>query len=151
MKPTEHDTVFLLVEDDRNDAFFVEREFKNAPHSILLKVVRDGEEAMQYIGGDCPFGDRQECPIPNVILLDLKMPRIGGFEFLKWIRRHAPARMRMIPVIIMSSSNLPEDVARAYDLGANSYLVKPVEWKKFRDLITELGIYWTHHALTPQF
>ena len=151
MKHSRHPKVFLLVEDDEHDAFFVEREFKTAPQDICLKVVRDGQEAIDYISAEGRFADRNQYPIPNVILLDLKMPRLNGFEFLQWLRRSAANGLKTIPVIVMSSSNLNQDVSRAYELGANSYLVKPVQWKKFKELIAELGFYWTQHALTPQF
>ena len=151
MSDMENPTVFLLVEDDEHDAFFVQREFTKAPHNIMLKRVRDGQEAIDYVSGADRFADRQEFPVPNVVLLDLKMPRINGFDFLQWLRKTAPDTLRTIPVIVMSSSDLSKDVERAYHLGANSYLVKPIEWKKFRDLITQLGVYWTQHALTPRF
>lgn len=151
MNDAEKPSVFLLVEDDQHDAFFVEREFKKAPHHIVLKRVCDGQEAIDYVSGAGPYADRQEFPIPNVVMLDLKMPRINGFDFLQWLRKTAPDGLCTIPVIVMSSSDLPKDVARAYHLGANSYLVKPIEWKKFQDLILGLGLYWTQHALTPRF
>jgi CheY-like chemotaxis protein len=145
------ETVFLLVEDNPHDAFFVKREFSRSPSQITLRVTSDGAEAIDYLMGEGKYADRFSFPIPNVIFLDLKMPRIGGFEFLHWLRSKAPGRLRMIPVVVMSSSSLERDVQRAYELGVNSYLVKPVEWHEFRKLISDLGIYWTERALTPRF
>jgi CheY-like chemotaxis protein len=142
-------TVFLLVEDDPNDVLLAKLEFAKAPFAIRVEVVSDGVEAMDYINGRTKFDDRKEFPIPDVILLDLKMPRVSGFEFLKWLRTESPVHCRMIPVVIMSSSALSEDVDRAYSLGANSYLVKPVEWPEFRERINALGVYWAWHSQTP--
>jgi CheY-like chemotaxis protein len=81
-----------------------------------------------------------------VILLDLKMPRINGFEFLEWLRSTGPRAHRFIPVVMMSSSALKEDVDRAYSLGANSYLVKPVSWALFKERVKAIGIYWAEHV-----
>jgi CheY-like chemotaxis protein len=142
-------TTFLLVEDDQNDVFFVEREFKCAPVHLRLKVVRDGLEAKRYIEGHGEFAERESSPLPDVILLDLKMPRMGGFEFLQWLRSEAPENTRIIPVVVMSSSAEDVDVKRAYSLGVNSYMVKPVSWLEFRQRIRALGIYWAEHVEIP--
>jgi two-component system response regulator len=89
-------------------------------------------------------------PLPNVILLDLNMPRLNGFDFLEWLRSGASGQHRFIPVVVMSSSALEEEVARAYALGVNSYMVKPVDWQKFRERIKTLGIYWAEHVEIPE-
>jgi len=144
------ETVFLLVEDDENDAYLVEREWqRGAPSHIKLKHVPDGVEAVRYLSGEGEYGDRENFPIPNVILLDLKMPRFSGFDFLRWLHRDAVAPLGLIPVLVLSSSTEPEDVARAYALGANTYLIKPLNWRKFQDCVRMLGVYWTEHAVTP--
>jgi CheY-like chemotaxis protein len=144
------DSTFLLVEDDDNDAFMVRMEFKRAPHHIHLQVVNDGKEAMHYLCGDGQFADRDKHPLPNVILLDLKMPRVNGYEFLEWLRRKSPGGLRLIPVLVMSGSALPQDINRVYALGANSYIVKPTNWRVFKKMVADLGIYWTEHAATPE-
>jgi CheY-like chemotaxis protein len=151
MKPEKNKAVFLLVEDDPNDAFLVEREFAKANQTVRLQVVNDGQEAVHYLKGEGQYSDRDAHPMPNLLLLDLKMPRLGGFEFLKWLRSKSAENTRLIPVVVLSSSHLEEDVERAYNLGANSYMVKPLNWDEFRKLLVDLGIYWTKHALTPQF
>lgn len=143
-------TTFLLVEDDDNDVLLVRLEFRKAPRHIHLHVVNDGQEAMQYLCGHGPYADRDKHPLPNVILLDLKMPRINGYEFLVWLRSKAPGDLRLIPVLVMSGSALPEDINRVYSLGANSYVVKPADWIVFKKLVEALGIYWSELASTPE-
>jgi CheY-like chemotaxis protein len=143
-------TTFLLVEDEPNDVALVQMEFAKAPFPIRLYPVGDGSEAIDYIEGRGKFANRKEYPMPDVVLLDLKMPRVSGFDFLKWLRTESPNSCHLIPVVVMSSSSLEEDVDRAYGLGANSYLVKPVDWVQFRERIKALGIYWAWHSQTPQ-
>lgn len=121
-------------------------ELNRACTPIRLEVVEDGGEAMCYLEGRSPYCDRATHPVPHVILLDLKMPRVDGFEFLEWLRGKCVREYRFIPVVVMSSSALPEDVDRAYSLGANSYLVKPVSWALFKERIKALGIYWAEHV-----
>jgi len=127
----------------------LELEFQRVPANIRLVAVPDACEAMHYIQGEGKYSDVGKYPIPDVILLDLKMPRINGFEFLEWLRSKSPHHYRFIPVVIMSSSGLREDVDRAYALGANSYMVKPVQWKLFQQRIQAMGIYWAEHVEKP--
>jgi len=141
-------TVFLLVEDDPHDAFMVEREFGHAPH-LILRHVADGLEAVHYLSGEGKYSDRDQFPLPNVILLDLKMPRFSGFDFLDWLHTKSPGDLRVIPVIVMSSSSMPEDVKRVYALGANCYMSKPVNWRLFQERIRTLGVFWSEHVETP--
>lgn len=137
-------TTFLLVEDDENDAWFVRHQFQGASGHIRLEVVHDGTEGCNYLTGVGKFQNRTEYPLPDVILLDLKMPRMSGFEFLHWLRKEAPANLQLTPVVVMSSSGIREDVRRAYLLGANSYMVKPIDWHGFKERMRNLGIYWSH-------
>ncbi len=127
----------------------LELEFRRIPANIRLVAVPDGREAMHYIQGEGKYSDTSQHPVPDVILLDLKMPRINGFEFLKWLRSQSPPHYRVTPVVVMSSSALREDVDRAYALGANSYMVKPVQWKLFQQRIQAMGIYWAEHVEKP--
>jgi CheY-like chemotaxis protein len=142
------DTNFLLVEDDRNDALLVQEVFGRA-NSCQLSVVEDGQEAMEYLLGKGIFRDRDQFPLPHVVLLDLKMPRIDGFEFLKWLRHDSPRSLRFLPVVVMSSSNQPKDVQRAYELGVNSYLLKPIQWAEFQARMEALNIFWALHVEKP--
>ena len=143
-------TVFLLVEDDKNDVFLVRREFKDAPGNIRLEAVSDGVEAIRYLEGQGDYANRSNFPLPHVILLDLKMPRVNGFEFLSWVRTGAPHPVRTIPVVVMSSSGESVDVTRAYSLGVNSYMIKPIDWESFRERIRVMGVYWADHVEKPQ-
>ncbi len=134
----------LVVEDDINDVLLLKRAFsKSHPVSPpALTVVADGESAVRYLGGDGEFGDRERHPLPSLVLLDLKLPRMSGHEVLEW-RRHQ-TRLVRIPVVVMSSSQQASDIARAYDCGANSYLVKPVELKVLVEITGALQRYWLH-------
>lgn len=143
-------TTFLLVEDDPNDISLLEMELRNCPSPIHLMSVNDGEQAIHYLQGRGAFGDRSTYPLPDVILLDIKMPRINGFQFLEWLRCQSPVPQRCIPVVIMSSSGLREDVEKAYALGANSYMVKPIGWKQFKERVKALGLYWAEYMETPE-
>ena len=127
----------------------LEMEFRRVPAHIRMVAVHDGKEAMQYLEAEGKFSNEEKYPVPDVVLLDLKMPRINGFEFLHWLRCESPAHLRFIPVVVMSSSALRQDVDKAYALGANSYLVKPVQWKLFQERIQALGLYWAVHVERP--
>jgi CheY-like chemotaxis protein len=115
--------VYLYAEDVDVDALLVSREMARHPDSRLLRV-NDGQEAIDYLLGTTRYEDRKRFPLPNIILLDVKMPRMNGFDFLQWRRAEAPPDLRVIPVIMFSSSNIQDDVWRAYQLGANRYMVK---------------------------
>lgn len=142
-------TILLLVEDDPNDVLLVQNEFKDDLAHVRIQHVGDGREAVHYLKGEGRFKKREAHPLPNVILLDLKMPGFDGFDFLKWLHYEADSALRVIPVIVISSSVLERDIKLAYALGANSYMCKPADWDKFKERIRILGIYWTAHAETP--
>ncbi len=141
--------MFLLIEDDSNDVVFIQQEFKRGAKSVRLEVVSDGVEAVRYLEGTGEYADRSLHPLPDVILLDLKMPRFSGFDFLEWLRSKAPRYLNLIPVVVLSSSNLPQDVVRAYALGVSSYVVKPVNWDLFRERLRVVHTYWAEHVETP--
>ncbi len=115
----------LYVEDDENDVFLLQVAFDEAGISQPLRVVRTGQEAIEYFRGQGIYADRSKYPLPCVTLLDLKLPGLSGLEVLAWMREK-PA-LKPVAVIVLSSSSRPEDVAKAYQLGANSYIVKPVD------------------------
>ena len=141
------DKFILLVEDDPNDVLLLERAFQKAGLQNLLKFVRDGAQAMDYLSAQGIFADRQKFPLPFLLLLDLKMPGMDGFEVLQWVRAQ-PELMRLL-IVVLTSSNLQSDVDRAYELGANSYLVKPVGFEEMVNLIKRFEIYWTEINRTP--
>jgi DNA-binding response OmpR family regulator len=131
----------LLVEDDPNDVFLIQRAFTKANMSSPIQTVSDGEQAMAYLSGEGQFQDRARFPLPGLILLDLKLPRKSGLEVLTWIRAQ-PGSVRRVPVIMLTSSRQSSDVNRAYDLGANSYLVKPVAFEGLLQVVQTVDLYW---------
>lgn len=115
----------LLIEDDSNDTLLLQRAFRRAGITLPLQMVSDGDQAVSYLRGDDKYSDRASHPLPSLILLDLKLPRRSGLEVLQWLRQEAPEQIKAIPVIVLTSSRLSEDVDQAYSLGANSYMAKP--------------------------
>jgi len=142
-------TDFLLVEDDENDVQLMRHAFAQGGFAHRLHAVHDGKEAMAYLAGEEPYSDRKKYPLPGVILLDLKMPRVNGFEFLEWLNTESPGDLRLLPVIVMSSSKHEKDVRKAYELGANCYLVKPVSWGEFLERMKTINVFWGDHVEMP--
>ena len=130
----------MLVEDDPNDVALTELAFERARFGNPLQVVSDGEQAIAYLDAKAPYTDRGRFPIPILVLLDLKLPRRSGFEVLAWIR--STPILRRLPVVVLTSSAQSPDIDRAYDAGANSYLVKPVAFENLLGLVQTLGLYW---------
>ncbi len=138
----------LLVEDDPNDVLLIQRAFRKARLVNPLQVVRDGEEAIAYLGGEGAYADREQYPLPALVLLDLKLPRRSGFEVLQWIRQHAG--LKRVPVVVLTSSRNGPDINQAYELGANSYLVKPVGFEGLVDLLKAVHLYWMVLSEKPE-
>jgi CheY-like chemotaxis protein len=132
----------LLVEDDPNDQLLIRRAFARAKLMNPLRLTRDGDEAVDYLAGDGAFADREANPLPALVMLDLKLPRRSGLEVLEWLRSQAGSLGRT-PVVVLTSSRENRDVDRAYELGANSYLVKPVGFDGLLEMIRTTGLYWT--------
>ena len=137
---------FLLVEDSADDSFFIDRAMKNVP-DVQLCIVKDGQEAIDYLEGRQSYADRKKFPLPDIILLDLKMPRVDGFQFLKWRREQAPDDVSLIPVVVMSGSDLEEDIREAYTLGANRYLVKSTDQDVFQKRMKLMAELWAESEL----
>jgi len=135
-----HGFPLLLVEDLQDDVFLVRRAFASAGLKHTVFDVEDGAQAIEYLCGKGKYADRNAYPIPRLIIADLKMPRVSGFDLIKWMR--ADGYARLIPVIVMSASSLPEDVFRAYDLGANAYMVKPTQYKALELLMRTIAEFW---------
>ncbi len=136
-----------MVEDDADQVLFLGRAFaKAAPAKTpALNVCRDGEEAIAYLSGDAEYADRSTYPIPSLVLLDLKLPRKSGMDVLAWIRRDP--RVGSLPVIVFSSSSEPRDLQRAYALGVNSYLVKPLDLDGLVTLARGIVAFWELNLL----
>lgn len=115
--------VILLAEDDDNDVFFMRRALEKSQFDFPMQVVTDGQHAIDYLGGEGKFSNREEYPLPSVILLDLKMPFRDGFEVLEWIRTQSS--LDAVPVAVLTSSAEERDRRRAKELGASAYFVKP--------------------------
>jgi CheY-like chemotaxis protein len=143
-------TPFILhVEDDPNDVLLIQRAFRKSQFSVMLKNVSDGEMATQYLAGDAEFADRAQFPLPSLMLLDLKLPRKNGFEVLGWLRSQ-PSPLNRLPVVVLSSSNQPADVNRAYEAGANAYMVKPAGFDALLETVKVLAAHWLVHSEKPE-
>ena len=132
--------VILVAEDDAADVTFLKRAFSQAGINVPLHFVRDGQEAIDYLTGEEPFGSRVDHPFPCLMLVDIKMPKLNGFDVLQWVR--GQDELRRLPIVMLTTSNLDGDVNRAYDLGANSYLVKPNDLDDLGRLAVDLQTYW---------
>ncbi len=143
MDRTEH---ILVAEDDPADAFFLQRAFRRAGILVSLHFVQDGQEAIAYLKGCGGYSVRAVYPVPDLLLLDLKMPRLDGFEVLDWTRKQV--QLKSLAVVIFSSSEEPRDIHRAYALGANAYLVKPHSIQELSDLVGKIKKHWSNQGVT---
>jgi len=133
-------TTILLVEDTADDEYLVKRVFTKINLINNLFVVRDGAEALDYLFGTGAHANRDATQMPAVVFLDLKLPKISGLEVLRRIR--ADERTKLLPVVILSSSQEEQDLFQSYSLGANSYVRKPVDFTEFTEAVQQLGFYW---------
>jgi CheY-like chemotaxis protein len=138
----------LVVDDSDNDRFLLRRCFKNAGFDCPLQEVGNGEEAIAYLQGEGPYGERSCFPVPSVVLLDLNMPRKNGFDVLEWMRTQPD--LRGVSVFILSASARPQDVKRAHALGANAFLVKPPTVKELTDMVRSLHDWLQHDHFPPE-
>jgi CheY-like chemotaxis protein len=132
--------IILLVEDNPDDVDLTMIALEKSNIASKVVVAHDGVEALEYLNGTGKFAGRDRTLLPKVIMLDLKMPRMDGLEFLQCIRHDE--RTRLLPVVVFTTSNEDRDKIESYRLGANSYLTKPVDYKKFVDTIQQLASYW---------
>jgi CheY-like chemotaxis protein len=140
-------TTILLAEDETNDVFFMQRCFEKARLLNPLQVVNDGVQAMAYLKGEGEYADREKFPFPILMLLDLRMPRKSGFEVLEW--RASQPGLKRLPTVVLTSSKEGPDINRAYDLGANSYLVKPPQPEALAEMFQRLNSYWVALNVPP--
>jgi DNA-binding response OmpR family regulator len=139
-------TTILLVEADENDVFLFQRALNKPGMNNPLQVARDGQEAIDYLRGGGKFGERAKFPLPGLILLDLKLPFVRGLDVLKWVRQQSD----LSPiVVILSSSRQDDDVAEAYRLGANAYLVKAADVNKLEGMVRAINDFWLMHNTPP--
>ncbi len=137
----------LYVEDEETDVLLLQHVLSRAGISNLLKTVKDGKAAKDYLAGNPPYTDRRLYPLPGLVLLDLNLPYWSGFEVLEWIRQQPT--LRRLPVVVFSSSSRPDDVARAYDAGANAYLVKPNALAELTTQVLALRDFWLQQNQFP--
>lgn len=132
--------IILLVEDNPDDVKLTERALNKAHVLNKLVVAKDGAEALDYLFGTGNWADRDLSTMPQVVLLDLKLPKIDGLEVLRRIR--ADRHTKLLPVVILTSSKEEKDIISGYAMGANSYIRKPVNFNQFADSVRQLGLYW---------
>jgi two-component system, response regulator len=134
MKP---DAIILLVDDSPDDVALTLRALKKNNITNEVRIASDGEEALRYL---LPTGDDPEQPLPALVLLDINLPKVNGLEVLREIRQHP--RTRYLPVVVLTTSNEERDIVETYDLGANSFVRKPVVFADFLEAVRMLGVYW---------
>ena len=137
----------LLVEDDDNDRIFVERAFRKAGVPVEFRAVACGEDAVSYLSARAPYDDRADYPPPSLVLMDLKLTGMSGFEIMEWARKRAESKA--LPIAVLTSSREGADVARAYEAGATTYFVKPTDAEDLRFLVKAVVDYWFVFAKLP--
>jgi CheY-like chemotaxis protein len=137
----------LLVDDSPDDVLLIRLALARAGITHSLIVVPDGEKALQYLKGETPYADHVAFPLPQLVLLDLAMPRMGGFEVLDWIR-HQP-QLRQMPVIVLTGSSLLADARRAYQMGASSFITKPADLTGLTLALREMTDFWLRRSRLP--
>jgi DNA-binding response OmpR family regulator len=130
----------LLVEDNADDVFFLRRALKAKNVDVPVVLMPDGREAIRYLNGENDYANRTVHPLPRLVLLDLQLPYFTGLQVLEWARKHAV--VKRIPIVIFSSSSQASDIEQAYELGANSYLVKPTDVAELGRIVETLRVYW---------
>ena len=140
--------VILLGEDREDDVVIIRRAFLQSRILNPLFVVKDGEEVISYLSGKGKYSNRAEFPLPELLLLDLKMPKLDGFEVLRWVRQNPG--LQALRVVVLTSSEEISDVNRAYQLGANSFLVKLVNFDRLIEISQAIKGYWLWMSKTPE-
>lgn len=138
--------VLFYAEDDAGFADLLQCSLKQGGFDHHVIHVTDGEKALAYLKGEGKFADREKYPLPGVALLDLKMPRVTGFEVLRWIREESP--FPYLPVVVLTVSEELRDINAAYKLGANSFLIKPPKVEDLKEMLTMLDNYWFRHNVS---
>ena len=146
-KATAEQKTILLVKDSEDDVFFMRRAMPLTSGQPLLQVAKDGQEAIDYLSGSGEFSDRALYPVPSIVLLDLKLPKVLGMDVLKWIRSRM--EFKILPVIILTGSSQHADWERGYRLGANSFMPKPTNLGDLRQLVQCLNDYWFKYNVIP--
>jgi len=138
----------LLVEDTRQDELLILRALKKINLANQVDVVRDGQQALDYLFGEGEFAERSGLALPAVVLLDVNLPRVSGLEVLERLR--ADLRTSLLPIVILTSSDEERDRLRSYETGANSFVRKPLDFSEFAETVARLGVYWLATNEPPQ-
>ncbi len=134
------DKLILLVEDNPDDELLTIRAFEKNHLANRIEVVRDGQEALDFLFCEGNYADRDPDDMPVLVLLDLKLPKLDGIEVLRQIR--SDPRTQLLPVVVLTTSRQEQDIINSYQLGANSYIAKPVDFNEFMESVRQLGLYW---------
>ena len=137
----------LLVEDNEDDVELTLRAFRKSKLKNEIRVVRDGAEALEYLRAEGAHSSRDRDEIPELVLLDLKLPKVDGIGVLEAIKDDP--RTKTIPIVVLTTSDTEQDMKRCYELGANSYVRKPVDFREFVDAVQHLGVYWVLYNERP--
>ena len=146
-KITVNPSPVLIVEDDDDTILLLRRALHKAGVTTPLQVAKNGEQAIEYLGGTGRYCDWKQFPLPSIVLLDLKMPGISGFDVLKWIRQQPG--IKALRVAVLTASTLQQDIKTAYDLGANIFLSKPMDLSKLVEMMAMLNCQWLQQAQSP--
>ena len=147
-QPQPDDPFILVAEDDEDDAFAMELAFEKAGLARRVWRVRNGGEAIDYLSGGGKYSDRREYPLPSLLLLDLSMSRMSGFEVLRWVRSNP--RLKNLVAVVLTNSARKADLEKAYQFGADSYLIKPAGFLGFADMLKSLQAYWSMNQVPSQ-
>ena len=137
----------LLVEDNCDDVMLVHLALKRAKMDQALMIVADGEQALAYLRGEGLYADREKFPFPMFMLLDLILPKVDGFQVLKWVRAHP--QIRRLPITVFTGSQHPAHLTRAYEMGANSFVLKPFKFIEFADTVSGIADFWLGSCKLP--
>ena len=135
----------LVVEDNPNDVLLLKRAFSKGGAGVPLHFARDGQEALDYLKGVDRFADRKLYPLPTLLVVDLKLPGIDGFDIIQWVRKES--ELRDLRIVVLSSSSEPADIARAHELGANAYHVKPNDPNVLIGMVEGFKMYWAERNI----
>ncbi len=141
-------TLVVLVEDNPDDRFLFERAWRGASVKNPLRMVEDGQKALAYLLGTGEYADRDRHPLPGLLLLDIKMPTVSGFDVLRRLRQHE--MLRILPVLMLTASTSPEDITEAYRLGANGFFIKPSSVQELMELLVSLKGCWLRFNEFPK-
>ena len=144
-----HRKAILVADDSAEDAFILKRAFERAGMHVPIMFVKDGQQLIDYLAGADGYSDRLNHPMPRLLLLDLKMPKLNGFDVLRWLQKQH--ELRRLVVTVLSSSDESKDVNLAYDLGANSYVVKPGSMEGYSNIVAKLRDYWLEVNRPPDY